>query len=99
MGRTPEKRAIALATINVLGQIGNIISPVSPKYATHLLTRQYFFLESQEPIYRLAFIMMLVMACIAILSALLLKLWLTRSNRKLFRRAQANNTVYQPYVT
>ena len=86
MGRTPEKRAIALATINVLGQIGNIISP-------------YFFLESQEPVYRLAFIMMMVMACLAIASALLLKLWLTRSNRKLYRRAQENGTVYQPYVT
>ena len=28
MGRTPEKRAISVAFVNVLGQVGNIIAPV-----------------------------------------------------------------------
>ncbi|KAF4983049.1 hypothetical protein FZEAL_1449 [Fusarium zealandicum] len=52
MGRTPEKRAISVAMVNVLGQIGNLIAP-------------YFFVDSDEPRYQLAFIMMMVMAFIA----------------------------------
>lgn len=29
MGRTPEKRAVSVAFVNVLGQVGNIIAPAS----------------------------------------------------------------------
>ncbi|EJT76832.1 hypothetical protein GGTG_06746 [Gaeumannomyces tritici R3-111a-1] len=86
MGRTPEKRAISVALVNVLGQIGNLIAP-------------YFFVESEEPVYRLAFILMMVMAIIAIMSAMGLKLYLGRSNKKLYRRAVQNETVYNPYLT
>lgn len=85
MGRTPEKRAISVAFVNVLGQVGNLIAP-------------YFFLESEEPGYRLAFILMMVMAAIACTSAMGLKYYLHRSNRKLYRRAIAEGGVYQPYV-
>lgn len=85
MGRTPEKRAVSVAMVNVLGQIGNIIAP-------------YFFLPEQEPGYRLAFILMMVMAVIACTSAMGLKYYLTRSNRKLYRRALENGTVYNPYI-
>jgi cytochrome c-type biogenesis protein CcmE len=61
---------------------------------------QYFFLDHEESIgYRLAFILMMCMAVMAIASAMGLKLYLTRSNRKLFRRSQENGTVYQPYLT
>ena len=42
---------------------------------------------------------MMCMAVLAITSALGLKLYLTRSNRKLLRRSQENGTVYQPYLT
>lgn len=86
MGRTPEKRAISVAAVNVLGQIGNIIAP-------------YFFVEADEPRYQLAFILMTVMAYIACSSAVGLKLYLRRSNKKLEKRATENNTVYQPYIT
>lgn len=86
MGRTPEKRAISVAFVNVLGQVGNIIAP-------------YFFVESDEPVYRLAFILMMVMALIACSSAMGLKLYLIRSNKKLHKRASENGTVYQPYIT
>ncbi|KAJ0337915.1 hypothetical protein COL922a_006228 [Colletotrichum nupharicola] len=85
MGRTPEKRAISVALVNVLGQIGNLIAP-------------YFFADSDEPRYRLAFIMMMVMGLIACVSAMGLKLYLHRSNKKLYRTAIRNGTVYQPYV-
>lgn len=86
MGRTPEKRAISVAAVNVLGQIGNIIAP-------------YFFVETDEPRYQLAFILMTVMGYIACSSAIGLKLYLRRSNKKLEKRATENNTVYQPYIT
>lgn len=85
MGRTPEKRAVSVAMVNVLGQIGNIIAP-------------YFFLPSEEPGYRLAFILMMVMAVMAISGAMSLKLYLTRSNKKLYRRALEQGTVYNPYI-
>ncbi|KAJ0372721.1 hypothetical protein COL26b_009065 [Colletotrichum chrysophilum] len=85
MGRTPEKRAISVALVNVLGQIGNLIAP-------------YFFVDSDEPRYRLAFIMMMVMGLIACVSAMGLKLYLHRSNKKLYRTAIRNGTAYQPYV-
>ncbi|KAL0942079.1 major facilitator superfamily transporter [Colletotrichum truncatum] len=85
MGRTPEKRAISVALVNVLGQIGNLIAP-------------YFFEDSDEPRYRLAFIMMMVMGLIACASAMGLKFYLYQSNKKLYRTAVRNGTVYQPYV-
>lgn len=85
MGRTPEKRAVSVAMVNVLGQVGNIIAP-------------YFFLPEEEPGYRLAFILMMVMAVIACSSAMGLKLYLTRSNKKLYRKALEQGTVYNPYI-
>ena len=104
MGRTPEKRAISVAFVNVLGQVGNIIAPVSGKRHLfrhdHSADQQYFFLPEEETTgYRLAFILMMCMAVLAITSALGLKLYLTRSNRKLLRRSQEQGTVYQPYLT
>ncbi|PSN73539.1 MFS general substrate transporter [Corynespora cassiicola Philippines] len=85
MGRTPEKRAVSVAMVNVLGQVGNLIAP-------------YFFDDSDEPRYRMAFILMMVMAAIACTSAMGLKFYLYRSNKKLYRRAIAEGTAYQPYV-
>ena len=85
MGRTPEKRAVSVAMVNVLGQVGNIIAP-------------YFFVESDEPRYRLAFILMMVMAMIACISAMGLKLYLYRANKRLYRKATQDGHAYQPYV-
>ncbi|KAH6695843.1 major facilitator superfamily domain-containing protein [Plectosphaerella plurivora] len=73
------------AVSNVLGQIGNVIAP-------------YFFIDSDEPRYQLAFILMMVMALIACTSAMGLKIYLGRSNKKLYREAVRNGTPYQPYV-
>ena len=86
MGRTPEKRAVSVAFVNVLGQVGNIIAP-------------YFFVGDDEPRYQLAFILMMVMALIACSSAMGLKFYLMRSNKKLYKRAVDNNVPYQPYIT
>lgn len=86
MGKTPEKRAVSVAIVNVLSQIGNFIAP-------------YFFLESQEPGYQLAFILMMVMGLLSVSSALALKFYLIRSNKRLYRQAMENGTAYQPYVT
>lgn len=85
MGRTPQKRAVSVALVNVLGQIGNVIAP-------------YFFDDSDEPRYQLAFILMLLMAAIACTSAMLLKWYLVRSNKKLYRKAVEEGHAYQPYV-
>ncbi|KAK0381923.1 hypothetical protein CLIM01_00698 [Colletotrichum limetticola] len=85
MGRTPEKRAISVALVNVLGQIGNLIAP-------------YFFVDSDEPRYRLAFIMMMVMGLIACTSAISLKFYLYKANQRLYREAVRNGSVYNPYV-
>jgi len=71
--------------VNVLGQVGNIIAP-------------YFFVESDEPRYRLAFIMMMVMATIACISAMGLKIYLHRANKRLYRKATQDGHAYQPYV-
>lgn len=41
---------------------------------------------------------MMVMAVIACVSAMGLKIYLGRSNKKLYREAVRNGTPYQPYV-
>jgi sugar phosphate permease len=84
LGRTPEKKAVSIAVVNLLGQVGNLVAP-------------YFFLESDEPRYQLAFIMMMVMAALSIALAMLLKFCLHRSNRKLLARARQDGTAYSPY--
>jgi sugar phosphate permease len=86
MGRTPENRAIAVALCNVLGQIGNVIAP-------------YFFRESDNPRYQLAFILMMVCAVVAISATTGLKFHLKYLNKKLYQKSLLQGTVYQPYVT
>jgi hypothetical protein len=86
MGRTPENRAIAVALCNVLGQIGNVIAP-------------YFFRESDNPRYQLAFILMMVCAVVAISATMGLKFHLRYLNKKLYQKSLLQGTVYQPYVT
>lgn len=85
LGRTPEKRAVGVALNNVLGQIGTFIGP-------------YFFVQSDEPRYLMAFILMFVMAALAIACGLILKFCLWRSNKRLYREALQNGTAYSPYV-
>lgn len=84
LSRTPEKKAASIAVVNVLGQIGNTVAP-------------FFFIDSDEPRYQLAFIMMMVMGALSIAMAMLLKFFLHRSNKKLLVQARENNTAYNPY--
>lgn len=85
LGKTPEKRAVGVAMNNVLGQIGNFVAP-------------YFFIQSDEPRYRLAFILMLVMAGVAVALSNTLKFSLYQANKKLKQEATRNGTAYQGYV-
>ena len=85
LGRTPEKRAVGVALNNVLGQVGTFVGP-------------YFFVESDEPRYMMAFILMFVMAGLAIACGLVLKYCLWRSNKRLYHEALESGTAYSPYV-
>jgi MFS family permease len=85
LGRTPAKKATSIAIVNLLGQIGNTVVP-------------YFFLDSDEPRYQLAFIMMMVFGALCIGLAMLLKFCLHRANRSLLARARQENSVYNPYT-
>lgn len=85
MGRTPEKKATSIAIQNVLSNVGNIMAP-------------YFFVDSDEPRYLMAFILMFVMAGITISCAMLMKFCLWRTNKKLLRFALEHGTPYNPYI-
>lgn len=85
LAHTPEKKATAVALNNVLSQIGNVVAP-------------FFFIDSDEPRYRLAFILMFLMGGLCIMSALVLKYCLWRENKRLYREATENGTAYHPYL-
>jgi predicted MFS family arabinose efflux permease len=85
LSRSPEKKATSIAVNNILGQIGNVIAP-------------FFFVDSDEPRYRLAFILMFLMAGLCIASAMALKFSLWRENKRLLRIAMQNGTPYQPFI-
>lgn len=74
LNETPEKKAVAGAIINVLGQIGNIGSP-------------YFFRQEDRSRYILAMILLIVFAGICACCYLVLKWNLRRANKKLTRQA------------
>lgn len=79
LNQTPEKKAVATSMINVLAQLGNIMSP-------------YFFRSQDEPRYILAMILLICFAAISGLTCLFLKWDLTRANKKLLAEAEANGT-------
>ena len=85
LSKTPEKKAASIAVVNLLGQVGNTVAP-------------FFFIESDEPRYQLAFILMMVMGALSIALAMVLKFFLHRANRKLLDQAHQNQTAYSPYV-
>jgi len=85
LARTPEKKATSVALNNILSQIGNVIAP-------------FFFIDSDEPRYLVAFILMFVMGGLCISSALTLKFCLWRENKRLYREAVQNGTAYHPYL-
>ncbi|EKJ72786.1 hypothetical protein NXS19_012892 [Fusarium pseudograminearum] len=86
LAKTPEKRAVSVALCNLLSQIGNFTAP-------------FMFVAKEEPRYISAFIGMMAFGLSSSACAIVLKIWLTRSNKRLLREAQRNGTVYQPYAT
>lgn len=85
LSATPEKRAAAGAIVNIVGHIGNIVSP-------------YFFRAPEDPIYRTAFILMLVFGALAFANAVVTKLYLKRQNLKLRKTAAETAAVYSPFT-
>lgn len=85
LARNPEKKATSIAINNILGQLGNVMAP-------------YFFVQSDEPRYIMAFILMFVMAGVCVAAAMLLKFCLWKTNKKLLRYALEHGTPYNPYV-
>ncbi|CRK11183.1 hypothetical protein BN1708_010060 [Verticillium longisporum] len=86
LSQTPEKRAAAGAIVNIMGHIGNIISP-------------YFFIDSHAPRYTMAMILMMSFGACTIVLANVLKWLLRKENRKLLVESEAAGRVYNPYTT
>lgn len=85
LSATAEKRAAAGAIVNILGHIGNIISP-------------YFFRDSEKPEYRSAFAIMLAFGVLAFSVAMGSKFYLKRQNKKLKKVADDAGVVFNPYT-
>ncbi|KAK2935242.1 MFS transporter superfamily [Fusarium oxysporum f. sp. vasinfectum] len=79
LNQTPEKKAVATSMINVIAQLGNIMSP-------------YFFRDQDEPRYLMAMILLIVFATLSGLTCLFLKWDLTRANKKILAEAEADGT-------
>lgn len=86
LATTPEKKAAGGAAVNVIGHIGNVVSP-------------YFFLERERPTYRIAFVIMLVFVAVSIATVFGAKVYLTRMNRKLQKQADETGETYNPFTT
>ena len=74
-----------MALCNILSQIGNVIAP-------------FFFIDSDSPRYRLAFILMFLMGALCISFALALKYCLWRENKRLYQESQRDGRPYHPYL-
>lgn len=85
LGTTPEKRAAAGAIVNIFGHLGNVVSP-------------YFFRDEELPVYRTAFILMLVFGATAFAIAFATKMFLKYHNKKLRKRSDETGEVYNPYI-
>ncbi|KAF2208616.1 hypothetical protein CERZMDRAFT_114568 [Cercospora zeae-maydis SCOH1-5] len=85
LSKSPEQKTTSIAINNILGQAGNVMAP-------------YFFIDSDEPRYILAFIMMFVMAGLCVCGAMFLKWCLWRTNKKLLAYALQHGTPYNPYL-
>jgi MFS family permease len=86
LSTTPEKKAAGGAAVNVVGHIGNVVSP-------------YFFLERERPTYRIAFIIMLVFIALSIATVFSTKVYLKVVNRKLKKQADETGETYNPFTT
>lgn len=72
---TPEKKAVTIAIVNVLGGVGAIYGP-------------FFFREGDAPGYRLAFGLLAGCAVVDTICVFLMRQWLQRLNRTLKEKAR-----------
>lgn len=86
LNQTPEKKAVATSMINVLAQLGNIMSP-------------YFFREQDEPRYILAMILLICFAGLSGLICLFLKWDLRRANKKILEECARDGTEPRLFTT
>ncbi|RMY54482.1 hypothetical protein D0865_04691 [Hortaea werneckii] len=70
LNQTPEKKAAAVALINLMSQLGNIWSP-------------YFFREQDAPRYVMAMILMMAFAVLSVMTCMAMKFSLRRRNRQI----------------
>ncbi|GIZ47194.1 hypothetical protein CKM354_001029300 [Cercospora kikuchii] len=85
LSKSPEQKSTSIAINNILGQAGNVMAP-------------YFFIQSDEPRYIMAFILMFTMAGLCVCGAMLLKWCLWRTNKRLLAYALQHGTPYNPYL-
>ncbi|KAH8880214.1 MFS general substrate transporter [Thozetella sp. PMI_491] len=83
---TPEKKAVATSMVNVLAQLGNIMSP-------------YFFRTQDQPRYIMAMILLIMFAGLSGLVCLFLKWDLRRANRRITAESTFNGTAPRLYTT
>ena len=86
LSTTPEKKAAGGAAVNVIGHIGNVVSP-------------YFFIERERPTYRIAFIIMMVFIALSIAVVFGTKVYLKMVNRKLKKQADETGETFNPFTT
>ncbi|CAG8920220.1 unnamed protein product [Penicillium salamii] len=75
LGATPQKKACAMAIMNLCGQLGNIWSP-------------YFFHDSDSPRYARAMVLLLVFSALQAALCCLMKWLLARANKRLVQWGQ-----------
>ena len=76
LNQTPEKRACAVAIINMLSQLGNVASP-------------YFFPKEDEPRYVMAMCLMMGFSVLSICTAGSIKFVLKKANKELLRKGNS----------
>jgi MFS family permease len=86
LGQTPEKRAAGGAIVNIMGHLGNVMSP-------------YFFPDSDRPRYTMAMILQIVFAGLTFCMAFLSKTYLKRQNKKMKASADETGAVFNPFTT
>ncbi|KAF7531928.1 hypothetical protein G7054_g8455 [Neopestalotiopsis clavispora] len=86
LSQTPEKKAVASSMLNVIAQLGNVMSP-------------YFFREQDEPRYILAMFLLIGFSACSGFISLFLKWDLQRANRRIISEASASGTNPRLFAT
>lgn len=81
LGQTPEKKAVSLSLVNVVSMASFIYTP-------------YLYPNSDAPKYVIAMSSNACFAFVSIAAAWAMKVWLTRTNKKLKQQDPSNNVLY-----